>query len=447
MDIDSTSTWNVSADSTVTSLTNSGGTVNLLYSDGTYYTLTDTGNLSGSGTFKMNVDLSDTSLLNTITVDGTASGTYAIYFTGQNAAYLATNSLTSPIKVLSTGTSTATITGGGDFGAYRWSIAAGSTLSSSYSSSDYYLYNTYTPSTPAYAAIDTTASNVAAWYGEMNEIANHMNELRVASKYNDDFWSRTYSNKFTVKPNGGKSFTEVMSGVEVGKDNASFFDGGKKVTGFLVGAGKADNSFSTGGSGSVDSYYGAAYSSWIKNDGSYFDLIGKYNSFSNDFSATLLGGEITDTASYHSNSFGLSAQIGKRLEKGNGVFIDPQASVTVLRSNSADYTSTNGLAVSLPANTSMQFKLGGTFGKKTTDSNGDSRQVYGKLAWVQNSSSDSKTIVDEASFDSNLKGSQVVTGIGFIQEVGSHEIYINVEKSWGNDLNYYGGNLGYRWKF
>ncbi|MBP2644988.1 MAG: hypothetical protein H6Q75_428 [Firmicutes bacterium] len=169
MSVDSTSTWNVSADSTVTSLTNNG-TVNLLYSNGTYYSITDSGDLSGSGTFNMNIDLSDTSLLNTITVDGTTSGTYAIYFTGQNAAYLASHSLTSPILVLSSGSSTATVTGGGDFGAYRWSIASGSTLSSSYSSSDYYLYNTYTPSNPAYAAIATSASNVAAWYGELNEM-------------------------------------------------------------------------------------------------------------------------------------------------------------------------------------------------------------------------------------------------------------------------------------
>ncbi|MBP2654484.1 MAG: hypothetical protein H6Q73_2053, partial [Firmicutes bacterium] len=60
---------------------------------------------------------------------------------------------------------------------------------------------------------------------------------------------------------------------------------------------------------------------------------------------------------------------------------------------------------------------------------------------------DSQTVVNEATFDSSLKGSQVVTGIGYIEDVVGHQIYLDIEKSWGSSASkLWGANLGYRWK-
>ncbi|MBP2655168.1 MAG: hypothetical protein H6Q73_2737 [Firmicutes bacterium] len=85
--MDSSSQWNLNADSTLTTFIDNSGTVTFTSpsTGGAYYTLATTGGLSGSGIFNMNVDLS-TAKANLITVGGTASGRYTLYFTGQNSS-------------------------------------------------------------------------------------------------------------------------------------------------------------------------------------------------------------------------------------------------------------------------------------------------------------------------------------------------------------------------
>ncbi|MBP2649840.1 MAG: hypothetical protein H6Q74_665 [Firmicutes bacterium] len=448
--MDSDSIWNISANSALSSLTVSDSTVNFINS-GTYSTLTTTGDLTGSDTFNMNVDLKN-ALADLISVGGTASGTYQLYFTGQNT----TSTLTSVVKVVDlsdTATNSATITGGADLGAYRYSVALGSTLSSSYSgldSSDYYLYNTYTPSTPACAAIASSAESVVTSYGEMNEIKKRLGDLRLGAE-SGDLWARTYAAHYKATPVGGQTFYQTMKGIEVGKDNATSYNGGKKFAGFVIGGGTADNTFTSGGSGTTDSVYAGAYGSWIKDDGAYFDLIGKYNRLNHDFTSTLYGGG-SDSASYHNNGFSLSAELGKHIERGDGVFVEPQAELSALWSGKSDYTSTNGLIIESLSSTSVQLRLGGMIGKKCTVKNGGTQEFYGKLSYVHEFDGDSQTVVNDATFDSSLKGDQVVAGIGYIADTGKQQLYIDIEKSWGiktdgsSTNKLWGGNIGYRWK-
>ncbi|MBP2655170.1 MAG: hypothetical protein H6Q73_2739 [Firmicutes bacterium] len=447
--MDSSSLWNINADSTLSSFSNSNGSVTFSSpsASGAYYALTTTGDLSGSGIFNMNVNLG-TAQSNLITVGGTASGSYQMYFTSQDSSSI----LSQAVKVVDLNddvTNTATFSGGGDLGAYRYAVTQGSALASTYSgvdSSDYYLYNTYTPSTPAYAAIATSAESVVTWYGEMNEIKKRMGELRMGCQSGDDFWVRTYATHYKVKPSGGQTIYQTMKGMEIGKDNATSFSDGKKFAGFVVGGGTADNTFSSGGSGTTDSVYVGAYGSWLKDDGAYFDLIGKYNRFSHDFTSPLYGGG-SDSANYNKNGFGLSAEIGKHIERGDGVFVEPQAELSTLWTGKADYTSANGLVIESLSSSSLQLRLGGMIGKKTSDCKGGSREVYGKLSWVHEFDGDSQTVVNEATFDSSLKGSQVVAGVGFIADTGSHQVYLDVEKSWGSSTSkLWGANLGCRWK-
>jgi hypothetical protein len=46
-----------------------------------------------------------------------------------------------------------------------------------------------------------------------------------------------------------------------------------------------------------------------------------------------------------------------------------------------------------------------------------------------------------------LKGHQWVSGVGFIEDGKKYQVYIDLEKSWGNTTSkIWGGNVGYRWK-
>jgi outer membrane autotransporter protein len=230
--------------------------------------------------------------------------------------------------------------------------------------------------------------------------------------------------------------------MEIGKDNPQRFAGGKRYTGFLIGYGKADNTFDSGSNGTTESVYLGAYASWMKNDGTYFDLIGKYNRFNVRFATA------SDRGSYYSNGLGLSAEIGKRFERGKGFFVEPAAELSAMWGSNASYTTANGLTVEMPASTSLQLRLGLTAGRKWQGTGGTSRQFYGKVSWVNEFNGDSTTRVDGAAFTSSLKGSQWVAGVGFIADSTNHQIFIDVEKSWGSTVSKdWGVNFGCRWKY
>lgn len=257
------------------------------------------------------------------------------------------------------------------------------------------------------------------------------------------------ADKFSVTPEGGTRFEQIVRGVEIGRDNPQRFNGGKKFTGFLLGAGWADNTFQTtvGSTGASDSFYLGAYGSWLRDDGSYFDLIGKYNWFRHSFDAQLFGGGI-DSASFRNRGMGLSAEIGKRLERSHGIFIEPQAELAAMWGTKASYTTTNGLNIENPGAKSLQLRIGCVVGKQTDAGNGVVRQFYGKAAWMRELKGESQTVAGNATFTSNLKGDQLVTGIGFIEDSGRRQYYLDVEKSWGDRTSkQWGVNAGMRWKF
>lgn len=452
-------TWTMPGNSGLTTLSLSGGSVVFAApaAGGPYKTLTAGGNLAGSGgAFYLNANLG-AELSDLISVGGAAGGSHALYVANAGGAPA---NLYSTVRLLSvSGANTATFGGGSDVGAWRYGVARGANLPSAYTyggaavntlagaSGDCYLYNTFGPSTASRAAMALSADTVVVWYGEMNEIKKRLGDLRMGAQSGDDFWARVYADRYGVEPGGGGGYTQLMRGVEIGRDNPQAFAGGKKYTGFLAGAGRAGNTFAAGGDGATDSVYAGAYGSWLRDDGAYFDLVGKYNRFSHRFDTPLLGGG-RDSGSYRNTGLGLSAEIGKRFERGHGAFIQPEAELSALWSGSADYTTAGGLAVRVPSTDSLQLRLGVTAGRKWQDAGGAAMQFYGKVSWVNEYRGANTVRVDGASFDASLKGHQWVAGVGYIEDNGRRQLYIDVEKSWGNAVSKsWGVNAGYRWKF
>lgn len=404
--------------------------------------------LGGSATFYMDTNLA-AGTYGLITVAGAADGSHYLYVANSGGTPASTYQVYKLVDLTGAPANTAVFSGYGDVGAFRYNVASGSAieaLASSYSgigaaTEDYYLYNTFAPSAASRAIMSLAADNVVVWYGEMNEIKKRLGDLRVGSQSADDFWVRTYAGKYSVRPGGGYDYSQIMRGVELGKDNPQSFAGGKKYTGFVLGTGKASDAFS-GAAGTTDSTYVGAYASWLRNDGAYVDLVGKYNRFSHRFDSA------NDSGKYGNNALGLSAEIGKRFERANGFFIEPAMEVAALWANKASFTTANGLAGDAPAIDSRQLRLGVTAGRKWQGGDGANRQFYGKVSWINEYKGDSTVRVDSAVFDSSLQGHQWLAGIGFIEDGKHHQLYLDAEKSWGNVTSkQWGVNAGYRWKF
>lgn len=441
--------WTIPGNSALTTLEMNGGTISFAApSAGVYKTLGVAGTLSGSGgTFILNASL-PAGQNDLVTINGAASGSHQVFVVSQGSAV----NLYQAVKVVDlreAAINTATFGGGGDIGAYRYGIAQGSAVPAGYGGAaspvDIYMYNTFAPSTPASAAVSTAASPAVLWYGEMNDIKKRLGELRMGAP-TDNFWARTYAGKYAVKPSGGQSFDQIQRGLEIGKDKPVSVNGGRRYTGWVAGIGRGDNTFAAGGSGATASFYLGAYSSWLAADGAYLDIIGKHNWFRHSFTAPLLGGG-SDSAAYNNTGFGLAVETGRRIERGNGVFVEPQAELAALWSQGKNYLTENGLYVRSPATTSLQLRLGAAVGKKSALAGGGSRQVYGKLSWVGELAGPSRTAVDTAAFESSLKGGRLIAGLGFMEDTAQRQLYLDLETSMGKTTSKpWGFNLGCRWK-
>ncbi|HEX8986393.1 MAG TPA: autotransporter outer membrane beta-barrel domain-containing protein [Rhodocyclaceae bacterium] len=440
--------WTMPGDSALTTLAMNGGTVSFTAPSGGYKTLGIAGSLSGSGgVFRLNASL-PTGQSDLFEIHGAASGSHQVFVVAQGGP----GNPYQAVKVVDlneVAANTAVFSGGGDIGPYRYGVARGAVVPAGYagigSPDDIYLYNTLAPSTPASAAVSTAASSGVLWYGEMNDIKKRLGELRLGAP-TDNVWARTHAEKHVIKPRGGQSFDQLSHGLEVGSDKASGFDGGTRYLGWVAGIGRADNSFDAGGSGVSDSVFLGAYGSWLADDGVYLDVVGKYNRFRHAFSAPLLGGG-SDSAAYGTTGFGFSVEAGRRMERNDGVFVEPQVELATLRSQGKDYTTANGLRVAAPAANSLQLRLGAAFGRKTLVEGG-ARQFYGKLSWVEELAGQGRTAVDAASFDASLKGGRLVLGLGVMEDTESRQIYLDVETSRGPTTSKpWGFNLGCRWKF
>lgn len=239
---------------------------------------------------------------------------------------------------------------------------------------------------------------------------------------------------------------EVFCSVREDKNDYYFYNG-EQLTGFLLGYGKDSNDFYSGGSGTDYSNYLGSYASWIRDDGVYFDLIGKYNWFRHSFGTPLIGGG-SDSGSYNNQGLSLSAEAGKRFQRGNGYFVEPAVELIGLWSTPVSYATANGLSVDVPSTNSLLLRLGCTAGRKWRGGDGVNREIYGKVGWVNEYAGDSKINVDSVSFDSSLKGHQWLTGVGYVEDTGRYQIYVDAEKSWGDTTSkVWGLNAGYRWKF
>lgn len=455
--LNSGSTWTIPDDSTLTTLTLNGSSVRFTTPTSnalpdSYKSLTVNNSLSGNGAFYFNSNLvkSYADTLN-LASGSTLSGSYQLYVHNWGGT---PDDLRKTVKLTNlSGTGNAVFSGGSDVGVYRYGIAQGTALYGSYSGitnagdSNYYLYNTFTPSTPVrVAAADSMTTNVMG-YGEMNEIKKRMGELRMGKQTGNDIWVRTYAEKFHVHPRGSESFTSSVNGIELGKDNPSSFSTGKKYTGFLIGYGQSSNDFTNDSSGNISSAYLGSYVSWLRDNGVYLDLIGKYNFFHHTLEVPLMGGG-NDSSNYRNRGLSLSAEIGKRFQRGNGYFIEPAAELTGLWSTNASYVTANDISISLPSQQSLLLRLGCTAGRKWQGADQVNRELYVKTGWINEYAGDSTVRADAISFDSSVKGHQWVTGIGYVEDSEKGQIYMDAEKSWGHTTSKeWGFNVGYRWKF
>lgn len=437
--VNSNARWVMEGNGSVQNLSLDGGGVQF-GKPGEFYTLT-VENLSGAGgTFYMYNDFTQ-GLVNTLTVTGTATGNHSIKLDSMGTEPVAVGS--TPVVHIASGDASFGLVGGGvSLGAFDYDL-----VQHAGNQQDWFLDTSsrvISPGTRSVLALFNTAPTV--WYGELSTLRSRMGELRTnADKAGG--WVRAYGNKFDVSASSGVAYQQVQQGLSFGADAPLPMGDGQWLVGVLGGYSKSDLDLSRGTSGTVNSYYVGAYTTWLdEQSGYYFDGVLKFNRFQNSSDVELTGGDKTK-GKYNNYGAGASLEFGRHIKLADDYFVEPYAQVSGVVIQGKDYDLDNGLAADGSRTHSLLAKAGATVGRNFNFGEGKTLQPYLRAAYVHEFANNNKVEVNDYTFNNDLSGSRGELGAGVAMTLTDKvSLHADFDYSNGDKIEQpWGANVGLRY--
>lgn len=440
--INSQAQWVMVEDGTVSDLSMNGGSIK--FGEPTAYYTLSVSNLSGAGgTFYMASDFS-TGQTDKLDVTGTATGSHQLVVASSGADPINADKLYL-VHTAAGDAKFSLLNDRIDLGAYSYQLAN----SEDGGATDWYLNpenRTISPGTQSAMALFNTAPTI--WYGELTTLRTRMGELRIGSGQSGA-WVRAYGNKYTVSASTGVGYKQSQQGLTFGADAPLPIGDGQWLAGLMAGYSQSDLDLDRGTSGTVDSYYAGAYTTWLDaQTGYYFDGVVKINRFQNKSDVNLSDNTSTK-GSYSNYGVGASAEFGRHIKLDEGYFVEPYAQVSSVIIQGKDYDLDNGLRAKGDRTRSLLGELGSTVGRNIELAGGQVVQPYLRAAYVHEFSKNNEVKVNDNVFNNDLSGSRGKLGAGMTMTMTQKiKVYADVEYSKGDGIEQpLGGSVGvyYSW--
>lgn len=430
--------WQMTGDSRVATMSLTDSTVSL-GDAGEFYRLS-IGSLAGSGTFVMSADFGQQQS-SFIDISGTATGNHTVVVRSTGIDPIVDTRLH---VVHAEGGDASFALGGGtaDLGAWSYKLVQDS------NGKDWYLdgsTRTVSPGTRTAMALFNTAPTV--WYGELASLRSRMGELRYNDGRSAGLWMRTYGSKYNVADASGVGYSQNQQGISFGADAPLPIGDGQWLIGLLAGHSRSDLDLTRGSSGSIDSYYAGAYTTWLDaQSGYYFDAVLKYNRYQNNAKVMFSDGARAK-GDYDNHGLGTSLEFGRHIKLDQGYFVEPHAQLSAVFIQDKDYALSNGLQAESDQTRSYLGKLGVTTGRRFELDGGRSVQPYVKAAYAHEFANNNKARVNDNVFNNDLSGSRGELGVGVSATLSrSFQVHGEFDYSNGKHIEQpYGFNVGLRY--
>ncbi len=186
----------------------------------------------------------------------------------------------------------------------------------------------------------------------------------------------------------------------------------------------------------------AIYGTKLNNDGTFVDLIARYAHLESDYDDVNSG-----KGDYSTNGMSVSAEFGKRIQQGNGLWVEPQFELTYGTIDSAEFQ-LGQKTVTVGDMDSLIGRVGFSLGKDIKQGNVYARASYlydfdGETENVFSNATDSRAIAED------LGGGWWEVGVGAnINLSKATYVYADVEKTFGGEVDTnWQWNLGVRYSF
>lgn len=436
LSLDNSGQWVMVENSQIGDLSMSNGGSVKFGDPGSFYTLS-VASLKGNGTFVMDADFS-AGQTDFLEVTGQATGNHSL-LVGSSGTDPKTDSQLHIVNIGSGDAQFSLANGRVDLGTYSYDLIQ--------KGNDWYLASTGTisPGTSSVLALFNTAPTV--WYGEMTTLRSRMGEIRQ-DQGSTGLWMRSYGNKFNVSESSGLAYKQQQQGLSFGADAPLPFGDGRWLVGLMGGYSKSDLDVQQGTSGTVDSYYVGAYTTWINESGYYFDGVLKFNRFQNESKISLSDGERAK-GDYDNSGVGASLEVGRHVKLENDYFVEPYVQLSGVIIQGKHYDLDNGMTADGDRTRSLLGKLGATAGRNFYLSEGRVVQPYVRAAWVQEFAKNNEVEVNATTFNNDLSGARAELGVGLTLSMTERlHMYADVEYSNGEKIEQpYGFSVGVRYNW
>ena len=277
--------------------------------------------------------------------------------------------------------------------------------------------------------------------GELNNLQKRLGDLRAVKPADSGIWARYEYNKLEK----GSDASLKYNMFQLGYDKDYQGETGTFYRGAAFSYAKGTGSYEVS-NGDLKEGTLSLYQTWAGKDGRYYDVILKGGKLMSSY-------DLNDTANpssadYHSWAYSLSGEIGKRFNKANGFYVEPQFEFTLGKINGADYTTSTGMDVNVSSQNTALARLGISAGRETAKGS-----YFAKASYYHDfggglnlTASDNST--NPYSYGEDSAKNWLVFTLGGTVKAGKNcNIYGELSKFAGQLTNDVQVNVGARWSF
>ncbi len=281
------------------------------------------------------------------------------------------------------------------------------------------------------------ASTVMMWRSESNDLLQRMGDVRLATE-ESGVWAKYYGGKYEMDAQN-TNFSTNYKAYQVGYDKAV---GNGWNVGVAVSHNEGDSRYDRGGEGEMTVTSLSVYGNKDYGDGRYLGLILKGSQLKNEYEVFNNDGYKLE-GDFKTWGTSISAEYGKRIEKGNGFYFDPSVELTIGHVQGKDYTATSDMLAAYGKTATMQVeqddfnsiigRVGFGIGQRT-----DKASYYAKLALAHEFGGDFDTHYTAE----ETKGTSISFGdtwyemqLGGTAKLSDNSLlYATYERSFGGDV-------------
>ena len=286
------------------------------------------------------------------------------------------------------------------------------------------------------AKVSKAATNLKAHYrAHMNDMNKRMGELRMANG-EAGVWTRMVRGESEYQ--GAKS---QYNQYQLGYDEKLSVD--KRWTvGAAVTFAEGDGSYGQGSTDDKSTAF-AIYGTKLNNDGTFVDLIARYAHLESDMEDSVYG-----NGDYSTNGYSVSAEFGKRIQQGNGLWVEPQVELTYGTIDSANFKLGTDYNAHFDSMDSFIARVGFSIGKDIKEGN-----VYARASYLYDFDGETTSLVTKNGIGTptpeDFGGGWWEVGVGAnINLSKATYIYADIEKTFGGEVDTnWQWNLGVRYSF